>query len=330
MDRKSLSRVEIKDADRGEVAAVFSTFDAVDNDGDVTLKGAFTDGQPVAISAYGHTSWAGELPVGKGAIRELETEAVLEGRFFMDTSHGLDTFRTVKALSEDGLQEWSYSLDQVTAERGEFAGQQVRFLKKIGLVKEVSPVLMGAGIATRTLDVKGHKQLQSALSVALRNVGRERFGSDDAYVWVADFDVDEHWAVYTVDDEDGETRYVRVSFTRNDDGTVALADDERDVSRVVAYAPKSLKFTEHADTVLADIGGLVARATEVMALRAAKGKGLAEHSTDQLRRVGAELERLKALLEQPAPPTTPTDDEAREAATREFLRFVARAQGAIR
>ncbi|WP_206700431.1 hypothetical protein, partial [Actinomadura sp. RB99] len=86
MDTKSL-RVEVKDADKGEVTAVFSTFDVVDSDRDVTKAGAFEDGAEVVISAYGHTSWSGLLPVGKGVIRTTKTEALLEGSFFLDTAH---------------------------------------------------------------------------------------------------------------------------------------------------------------------------------------------------------------------------------------------------
>lgn len=178
---KALSRVEIKDADKGEVAAVFSTFDVIDSDGDVTLKGAFTDGAPVAISAYGHQSWKGALPVGKGRIRETSTEAVMEGRFFMDTTHGADTFRTVKAMSEDdNLQEWSYSLANVKSERGEVDGKRVRILHSID-VTEVSPVLKGAGINTRTLATKG-KQLNSELYQALAEAGRDAYGGDSVDV----------------------------------------------------------------------------------------------------------------------------------------------------
>lgn len=150
LEYKSLSRFEIKDAGRGEIAAVFSTLGVIDKDGDVTLKGAFTDGAPVVISAYGHKSWEGKLPVGKGRIREVGNEAVMEGRFFMNTSHGVDTFNTVQALSEEGLQEWSYSLNGIKSRRGEHQGRQVRFIEQVA-VKEVSPVLVGAGVNTRTL-----------------------------------------------------------------------------------------------------------------------------------------------------------------------------------
>jgi hypothetical protein len=166
---KSLKRVQIKDADQGIVEAVFSTFDVIDSDGDVTRKGAFTDGAAVVISAYGHQSWDGALPVGKGVINEVGNEAVLTGQFFVDTIHGLDTFNTVKHLSEDGLQEWSYSLENVEAERGTFAGKNVRFINAVS-VKEVSPVLRGAGPLTRTLDIKSGGKFSEQADIALRDV----------------------------------------------------------------------------------------------------------------------------------------------------------------
>jgi hypothetical protein len=79
----------------------------------------------------------------------------MEGVFFVDTQHGLDTFKTVKAMSQEpNLQEWSYGYDVIDSDRGDFEGQQVRFLKKLK-VHEVSPVLLGAGVNTRTLSVKG-------------------------------------------------------------------------------------------------------------------------------------------------------------------------------
>lgn len=238
MDHKSLMRVEIKDADRGEVAAVFSTLDVIDKDGDVTVKGAFTDGASVAISAYGHQTWKGVPPVGKGRIRELEKEAVFEGRFFLDTQAGRDTFTVVKEMSaEDGPgQEWSYSLRDVKAEQGEFDGQRVRYLKKI-TVHEVSPVLVGAGVDTRTLAAKS-----------------------------------------------GHT------------------------------------FSEHGESVLADLTEFITRASEVVALRAEKGKQLGDESADLLRRIVEQVKALDPLL---PTPTITEDDEA----VQEYLRFVALTTG---
>lgn len=156
MNAKSLSRVEVKDADKGEITAVFATLGVIDSDGDVTVKGAFPNDAPVVISAYGHTSWQGVKPVGKGTIREVGDEAILEGRFFLDTVEGRDTFTVVKELGELGLQEWSYGYDPVKFSFGEHEGQQVRFLEELA-VHEVSPVLKGAGVGTRVLSAKGAK-----------------------------------------------------------------------------------------------------------------------------------------------------------------------------
>lgn len=153
---KSLTRVEVKDADKGEITAVFATLGVIDSDGDVTVKGAFPKDAPVVISAYGHTSWQGVKPVGKGRIREVGSEAVLEGQFFLDTVEGRDTFTVVKELGELGVQEWSYGYDPVKFSYGEHEGQKVRFLEELA-VHEVSPVLKGAGVGTRVLSAKGAK-----------------------------------------------------------------------------------------------------------------------------------------------------------------------------
>lgn len=151
MDVKRFGLAEVKTGDRGEVSAVFSTFNVVDSDGDVTVPGAFEDGAEVVISSYGHTSWSGSLPVGKGVIRSTDTEAIMDGQFFMDTAAGRDTFTVVKRLGPMG--QWSYGYDVLDSDRGMFAGTEVRFLKRLH-VHETSPVLIGAGVNVRTLDAK--------------------------------------------------------------------------------------------------------------------------------------------------------------------------------
>lgn len=152
---KALTGVSIKDAEKGTVEAVFATLDVIDLDGDVTTKGAFSDGEEVRISAFGHTSWGGELPVGKGLVREVGNEAILDGQLFLGTSGGRDHFETLKEMGP--LMEWSYGFDIVDSELGQFQNEDVRFLRKLK-VHEVSPVLLGAGVNTRTLAVKGAKR----------------------------------------------------------------------------------------------------------------------------------------------------------------------------
>ena len=148
--RKSLS-VELKaDGDAGEFRAVFATLNVIDRDGDVIVPGAFREGQAVRIAAWGH-GWH-QLPVGRGTIHSDDEKAWVDGNFFLDTTHGRETYLTVKALAE--LQEWSFGFDVLKRSQREFDGQDgVQFLEEID-VFEVSPVLLGAGIDTRTEYVK--------------------------------------------------------------------------------------------------------------------------------------------------------------------------------
>lgn len=155
MKHKTLS-VDVKDADQGVIQAVFSTFNVKDHDGDVTLPGAFEDGAEVRISAFNHASWDGALPIGKGVIRTTETNAVLDGQFFMSMQAAQDTVTAIKGLG--ALAEYSYGFDVLKASRGQHEGEPVQFLESLK-VHEVSPVLLGAGIGTHTVAVKDLKSL---------------------------------------------------------------------------------------------------------------------------------------------------------------------------
>ena len=134
----------------GEFTAVFSRFNVIDHDGDVTVPGAFTEGQAVRIAYWGHR-WQ-DLPVGRGTIHADSEKAVVRGRFFLDTQAGRETYQVVKNLSPD-LQEWSYGYDVLESEPGTFQGQRVTFLKRL-TVFEVSPVMLGAGVGTGTTAIK--------------------------------------------------------------------------------------------------------------------------------------------------------------------------------
>lgn len=295
-------KLSIKDASKGTFRAVFATFNVIDHDGDVTLPGAFTDGQKVRISAYNHASWGkGMLPVGKGTIHQDEIEAWVDGEFFLSTGAGSDTYEVVKAM--DDLQEWSYGFDVLDGHDGEKDGQSVQFLVKLD-VHEVSPVLLGAGLGTRTTAVKG-KQLASDLASELDEAGTERFGADRVYVYVDDFDLDQGWVVYCVSGPDSHT-HMRVSYSRDAAGAVTLAADAIEVERTTDYRPKGRdqKLSDHLGSVVADVEAVTERVADVVARRAEKGKGLGQESYDELVRLEAAL----AELRKGAAPVT--DDQA--------------------
>jgi hypothetical protein len=159
--------MEIKaDGQPGEFRAVFSTFNVIDLDGDVTRPGAFEDGAAVRVSYWGHR-WQ-DLPVGRGVIHQDDKKAWVDGQFFMDTTAGKETYQTVKNLGE--LQEWSYGYDVEEWSKGEFEGQEVRFLIQLK-VAEVSPVMLGAGIDTHTESIKGLKPYPNEHACRLREPG---------------------------------------------------------------------------------------------------------------------------------------------------------------
>lgn len=140
------------DAPEGSVRAVFSTFGIVDRDGDVIDKGALKDGTPIKLCSWGH-NW-GDLAVGKGVIRVTDSEAIFDGKFFLDTEAGLETYKTVKNLGE--LQEWSWGFSVKEWEYEEKDGKPIRVIKTVEPF-EVSPVLIGANQKTSTLEIKQRK-----------------------------------------------------------------------------------------------------------------------------------------------------------------------------
>ena len=151
---KAFGALEIKDADKGEVEAVVATLNTVDRDREVILPGAIKDGAKVKLSAYGHGAVFGSLPVGKGALHINKDSVVFRGKYFLSTSAGRDAFETLKGFGGD--QEWSFGFRVIDAENAsdEWTKQGAfRVLKKLEPF-EVSPVLMGAGVGTRTVAMK--------------------------------------------------------------------------------------------------------------------------------------------------------------------------------
>lgn len=94
-------------------------------------------------------------------------------------------------------------------------------------------------------------------------------------------------------------------------------------TRTLAAKAAGLKFSEHVESVMADVDALIARAVDVVALRSEKGKTISDTSAEVLARLTVSLKRLEEMLAAPAADTSP--DEFR----REYARFVSlTAQGA--
>jgi len=196
-ERKAIGSIEVKDAEEGKVRAVVATLGVRDKDGDLIEPGAFGT-QPVRVSAFNHGSWQGALPVGKGTVTESGDRAVADLQFFMETSHGQETFRTIKGLGD--LGEWSFGFDIIQESTPDDEQQQrgiVRVLEGLK-VHEVSPVLLGAGIATETVsakceecEAKGEGEKQDGFEIQTLIFTKEQWDSlDDVTIWAEEHDFD--------------------------------------------------------------------------------------------------------------------------------------------
>lgn len=150
--------------DPGEFQAVFASLNVIDHDGDVTIPGAFREGQECIVEPWNH-GW--DLPAGKGVIHSDQKSAWIDGRFFMETEVGLENYKTVKAMGS--LAEWSYTFQILEAADGEFESAMVQFLKGLDVVG-VSPVTRGAGIETHTVAIKRKKSAIASHSTATSDV----------------------------------------------------------------------------------------------------------------------------------------------------------------
>jgi hypothetical protein len=175
--KEVLSSVEIKDFAKGEVEAVFATLYVVDKDRDVIVAGAIKEGAKMAISDYGHSVVFGDKPVGKGEAHVEDNKALVRGRYFLKTTNGMDSFTTVNEMGPD--QQWSFGFKVLESEEPSEEWKKRgarRLLTKLD-VFEVSPVMIGAGIGTRTVATK---EADNAAKAALAQAEEERLAAQVA------------------------------------------------------------------------------------------------------------------------------------------------------
>lgn len=156
MQRKTI-KVALKAVDdAGTFEAVIATLGVIDHDGDVVEAGALA-GQTVSLMPA-HDSMS--VPLGKASIVERGDDVVAVGKFNREVTAGKDWHEAIKFDLEHPpeVQEWSwgYRVKEENQRAGQLNGVDVRFLSLIDL-EEISPVLRGASIGTRTLEAKAHK-----------------------------------------------------------------------------------------------------------------------------------------------------------------------------
>ena len=162
----------IKEMDeKGQGLALLANMKDVDKDGDTYSKGAFAwkSGGQWAPIVPAH-NWK-EMPFGKARVYEDGSEAIAELKLNLDTNAGRDWHAALKFDLETGspVQQWSYSYDVLDFANESRGGQKVRNLKKLSVL-EVSPVIVGAGKGTRTLEMKGVSLKESDFAAILEQL----------------------------------------------------------------------------------------------------------------------------------------------------------------
>jgi len=268
----------------GTFRAIFSTLNVEDQQGDITLPGAFGE-QKVLISQYNHGSWergVAALPIGVGRIYEQGEEAIIEGEFDMDDPAAVSTYKKMKYIHSKGrVQEFSYALPEIDYEFREQNGHRVRVLKKIR-VPEVSPVLMGAGIRTRLLDIKGGgKTVQP--------------GENET-------------------EQDFVSRCVAFYVDEGREPEQAAAICHR-----IWREGKSSKLLDHVALVTEDVSALILRLSKVASLRESQGDSVGEATMQRVLGLRAKLSEMVTEVDRIAKEHT-----AVERATLETLEIINR------
>ena len=139
------------------LAVIVDDLSAVDHDGDTYVAGAFSwkgDGNQWAMIVPAHQRQ--HMPLGKVRIYEEGGAVLAEMWFNLETQAGSEWHKTLSFDVENGnpVQEWSFGYTLPDFDFRQEGSKRIRVLKRVD-VYEVSPVLRGAGLRTRTLDVKG-------------------------------------------------------------------------------------------------------------------------------------------------------------------------------
>ncbi len=151
MERKVITHLKALD-EEGVGLARIATLNVIDSDGDITLPGAFGEQNVKVLPTH---NW-GAVPLGKARVFEKGDEVLAEFQINLDTAGGQDWHSALKFDLADGkgLIEWSYGFTIDDSETETRDGESIRLLKKL-TVHEVSPVMLGAGVNTGTVAIKG-------------------------------------------------------------------------------------------------------------------------------------------------------------------------------
>ena len=247
--------IELKeDGDTRYIEAVFSLFDTIDSDNDVTkansLRSGYT-GNKVPL-VWNH-DWS--KVIGRGIIETDNQKAVFKG-YFLNTEAGKEAYETVKAMQD--MQQFSYGFQVLKSSKGthiDSKGEEipVRVLEDVK-VWEVSPVLVGAQQNSFVQALKSGLQTYDDVNTEFEEVKEE------------------------------ESKYGKCTYEK--DGKCAKEKDLKISSETDASVSKSsqqgMRLGEHAVASLEELKAFTERIEDLALLRNSEKKTLSSKSTEMV------------------------------------------------
>ena len=262
--------IELKeDGDKRYIEAVFSLFDTIDSDNDVTKANALRSGYTGnKVPLVWNHDWS--KVIGRGIIETDNQKAVFKG-YFLDTEAGKEAYETVKAMQD--MQQFSYGFQVMKSSKGKHIDSKgeevpVRVLEDVK-VWEVSPVLVGAQ--------------QNSFVQALKS-GLESFDEE----------------VDTPEEQEQEDeKYKKCSYGK--DGKCAKEKGLEISSATDASISKSsqqgMRLGEHAVASLEELKAFTERIEDLASLKNSEKKTLSQKSTEMVTTYIAGLNAIYSKLD---------------------------------
>jgi hypothetical protein len=153
IERKTIGATIKQAGEDGSFEAAIATFGAVDKDGDIVERGAFGVAPVFVLPAHDSQSVA----LGKARIEERGDLAIAVGQFNLEIQAAQEWSSSLKfdLANPPSVQEWSWGfrIPDGGSKMETIVGETVRIINKVDLF-EVSPVLRGASVGTRTMSAK--------------------------------------------------------------------------------------------------------------------------------------------------------------------------------
>ena len=275
--------IELKeDGDTRYIEAVFSLFDTIDSDNDVTKANALRSGYTGnKVPLVWNHDWS--KVIGRGIIETDNQKAVFKG-YFLPTEAGKEAYETVKAMQD--MQQFSYGFQVIKSEKGKHIDSKgeevpVRVLQDVK-VWEVSPVLVGAQ--------------QNSFVQALKS-GLEPYDPEEK---IDDIDTEFE---EVKDDECIDEKYGKKKCTYGKDGKCAkemrkdLEISSETDTGISNSSQQGMRLGEHAVASLEELKAFTERIEDLASLRYSEKKTLSQKSTEMVATYIAGLNAIYSKLD---------------------------------